>query len=74
MYSSLRYMEAAMPTSLENQSQQAAINPSGAYLTLALPVLLGITISGFFKYRSRWKRRQIKILEQIWQQDVDIRH
>lgn len=74
MYSSLRYLEAAMPPHPANPSPQAASHLPSTYLALTLPILLGITISGFFKYRSVRKQYQIRILEQIWQQDVDVPH
>lgn len=74
MYSSLRYLQAAMPIQPVNQTPQAAIDPSSVYATFVFPILIGITVSSFFKYRSRQRQHQIKILEQIWQQDADLSH
>lgn len=71
MYSSLRYLEAAMPTRPVDQPPQATINSSTIYLTFAFPILIGITVFSFFKYRSTRKQNQIKILEQIWRKDTD---
>jgi|GEM_PF-1010250 len=52
------------PTS---QTNVPSIDPIGLALTIAFPVLVICAIVGYQKYRATVLRRQIKLLNRVWQ-------